>query len=93
MKTALIAIALAVACASPAVSFAQSSSQLTRAQVRQQLIEVEQAGYRPGDGDATRYPANLQKAEAKVAAQKAAERAAYGGNADGSSASAAGAEH
>ena len=32
----------------PAMTFAQQSSGVTRAQVRAELIELEQAGYQPG---------------------------------------------
>jgi hypothetical protein len=69
MKT-LICLTLAVsALASPALTFAQTpSGQLTRAQVRADLIRVEQAGYRPGDGD-NDYPVEIQAAEAKIAKQ------------------------
>ena len=38
---------------------------LTRAQVRTELVRVEQAGYRP---DQVHYPASIQAAEAKAAA-------------------------
>jgi hypothetical protein len=54
----------------PALSFAQGTSdQLTRAQVRADLIRVEQAGYRMGVGNDPYYPADIQAAEAKVAAE------------------------
>ena len=76
MKT-LICLTLAVsALASPALTFAQTpSGQLTRAQVHADLIRVEQAGYRPGGGD-NDYPVEIQAAEAKIAAQDGARRAA-----------------
>jgi hypothetical protein len=69
MKT-LVCLALAAsAFASPALSFAQSASApLTRAEVRAHLIQLEQAGYDPTDVGPY-YPANIQAAEAKVAAQ------------------------
>jgi hypothetical protein len=55
----------------PALSFAQStSSQRTRAQVRADVIRVEQAGYRMGPGNDPYYPADVQAAEAKVAAEQ-----------------------
>jgi len=76
MKT-LISLTLAVsALASPALTFAQTpSGQLTRAQVHADLIRVEQAGYRPGGGDDD-YPVEIQAAEAKMAEQDDARRAA-----------------
>lgn len=51
--------------------FAQSNAPLTRAQVREHLIEVEKAGYNPSSNSFD-YPVNLQAAEARVAAQNAA---------------------
>jgi hypothetical protein len=70
MKT-LVCLTLAIsALASPALSFAQSSpAQLTRAEVRADLVRVEQAGYNPADSADADYPANIQAAEAKIAAQ------------------------
>ena len=66
VKTTAIAIALAV----PALSFAQASNgPLTREQVRAQLIELEHAGYNPAHGNRGTYPAEIQAAEARVAAK------------------------
>ncbi|WP_423922708.1 DUF4148 domain-containing protein [Caballeronia sp.] len=83
----IVAAVLAIPAAS---SFAQASAAsngpVTRAQVRAELVQLEQAGYRPGSGDDTSYPVQLQAAEARVAAQNGAT-AGYGGVADGSSAS------
>jgi hypothetical protein len=81
MKLASIIVAAALAI--PAVSFAQSNQPLTRAEVKAQLVQVENAGYNPGM-DRTTYPAGIQAAEAKAAAQNGQS---YGGVADGSSAS------
>jgi hypothetical protein len=80
------AISIAAALAIPAVTFAQPNSPITRAQVRTELVQLEKAGYRPGDGDQTTYPQQLQQAEARVV-QTAAASDGYGGVADGSSAS------
>jgi hypothetical protein len=55
--------------ASPVVSFAQNTEPLTRAQVRAELIRLEQAGYHVSIGDYTTYPAGIQAAESKIAAQ------------------------
>lgn len=70
MKT-LIYLTLAVsALASPALSFAQSTNApVTRAQVYSDLVRLEQAGYSPSASDDANYPADIQAAEAKVAAQ------------------------
>ena len=56
------------------LTFAQSASApLTRAQVRADLIRLEQAGYNPAANDDSNYPADIQAAEARVAAQNAAQ--------------------
>jgi hypothetical protein len=67
----LISPTLAVsALASPALSFAQASTApATRAQVDADLVRIEQAGYMPSLRDDVHYPADVQMAEAKVAAQ------------------------
>ncbi|MBN3813652.1 DUF4148 domain-containing protein [Paraburkholderia sp. Ac-20347] len=83
MKSLIQAVAVAVALVAPVASFAQSNAPVTRAQVRAELVQLEKAGYRPGDGDNAHYPDAIQAAEAKVAAQNNA----VGGVADGSSAS------
>ncbi|WP_250475692.1 DUF4148 domain-containing protein [Caballeronia sp. GAFFF1] len=80
IATIIIAAALAIPAAS---SFAQSQP-VTRAQVKAELIQLERAGYNPAMDRAT-YPAQIQAAEAKVAAQNG--QTSYGGVADGSSAS------
>jgi mitochondrial fission protein ELM1 len=89
MKT-LACLVLAIgALASPVVSFAQSTAPVTRAQVRAELIRLEQAGYHVGDGDHNTYPAQIQAAEAKIAAedsQQAANNAAGGTTINGTSA-------
>jgi hypothetical protein len=59
------------------LTFAQSASApLTRAQVRADLIRLEQAGYNPAANDDSNYPADIQAAEARVAAQNATQSAA-----------------
>jgi Domain of unknown function (DUF4148) len=68
--------------ATPVASFAQSNGPVTRAQVRAELVELEQAGWRPGLGHNT-YPAEFQAAEAKVAEKS--RSAGVGGDVLGSS--------
>ncbi|WP_028221550.1 DUF4148 domain-containing protein [Paraburkholderia oxyphila] len=85
MKSLIQAVAVAAALIVPVASFAQSNGPVTRAQVRAELVQLEQAGYRPGDGDHTTYPQQIQAAEAKVAAQQGAANSGYGGVASGSS--------
>lgn len=59
----------------PTISPAQSNQPLTRAEVRNQLVQIEQAGYNPAHGNDTNYPTDAQAAEARVYAQQAAARA------------------
>ena len=75
-KLALLALTLSAVVSSTS-TFAQSASvPLTRAQVRVDLIRLEQAGYNPSANDDVTYPADIQAAEAKVAAQDAEQQAA-----------------
>ena len=69
MKSLIRLTLAASALAIPALSFAQSAAPLTRAQVYQDLVRVEQAGYIPGESDDANYPADIQAAEAKIAEQ------------------------
>jgi hypothetical protein len=88
MKSLVTAVAVLVVLAAPAASFAQSEQPLTRAEVQAQLKQIEQAGYQPGKSTDSSYPADIQAAEARVAAQNAAARAdatGYGTTATGSS--------
>ena len=82
----LIGLALVLGTlAAPALSFAQSNAApITRAQVRAQLVELEQAGYNPSNDHAT-YPANLQAAQARVNEQHLAsgDTSGYGAPAAG----------
>lgn len=76
MNTLIKALALSLAVATPIMSFAQDSNDsLTRAQVEGQLIQLEHAGYKPSR---TQYPADIQAAEARVAANAGT---GYGGTA------------
>ncbi|MGO4328167.1 DUF4148 domain-containing protein [Cupriavidus sp. 2TAF22] len=69
MKALIQAVLLACTLTVPALSFAQSvQGPVTRAEVRADLIRLEQAGYSP-HGDDANYPQDLQAAEAKVAAE------------------------
>jgi hypothetical protein len=73
MKALLYAALALGAIATPALSFAQNTNgPVTRAEVRAELLRLEQAGYNPSTGDETNYPAEIQAAEAKVAAEDAA---------------------
>ena len=84
MKKALVCLALAAASlTAPVLSFAQSNAPVTRAEVRADLVRLEQAGYNPARNDIN-YPADIQAAEAKVAAENGQQQAtqAYGGVAE-----------
>jgi hypothetical protein len=84
MKSLIKAVAVALVIAAPVASFAQSNQPLTRAQVRSELVQLEKAGYNPAESNDANYPADIQAAEAKVAAQNAAT-SGVGGAVNGSS--------
>ncbi|MEA3119976.1 MAG: hypothetical protein QOI13_3246 [Paraburkholderia sp.] len=76
MKSLIKAALVSCALAAPIFAFAQTSAQanngpLTRAEVRADLVRVEQAGYRPTLND-IHYPSDIQAAEAKVASSNEA---------------------
>ena len=75
MKT-LISVTLAIgALVGPALSFAQTApGELSRAEVRADLAQLEHAGYNPAANSDATYPDNVLAAEAKVAAQQRAAR-------------------
>ena len=81
MKTLIQVIVVAATLAAPVAVFAQSNQPLTRAQVREELAQIEKAGYNPARSNPYEYPANVQAAEARVAAQNSA----VGGAVDSSS--------
>ena len=69
MKQIFVTTAFALLAAAPITSFAQTDAPLTRAQVRAELANLEQAGYNPLAVDVD-YPVNLQKAEARLQAEQ-----------------------
>ncbi|MFM0223837.1 DUF4148 domain-containing protein [Paraburkholderia dipogonis] len=83
MKSLIKAVALVVVFAAPVASFAQSEQPVTRAEVKAQLKQIEQAGYNPAVATDSTYPADIQAAEARVAAQSGAT--GYGPSTAGSS--------
>jgi len=85
MKSLIQAVVVVAALAAPVAVFAQANAPVTRAQVRAELVELEQTGWRPGAGADPHYPEDIQAAEAKVAAKNNA----VGGVAGGSSAAGA----
>ncbi|WP_284507295.1 DUF4148 domain-containing protein [Caballeronia sp. ATUFL_M2_KS44] len=85
MKRRVFAL-LAVAALLPMSSFAQSTTgDVTRAQVRGDLQQLEAAGYRPSTHESD-YPQALASVEAKVAAMREPEPG-YGGASTGEQAS------
>ncbi|GAB5097862.1 DUF4148 domain-containing protein [Caballeronia sp. HLA56] len=64
----------------PPLSHAQTSESATRAQVRENLVQLENAGYKPYANNWL-YPRNLQQAEATVAREQSAN-AAFGSATD-----------
>lgn len=83
MKSLIQAVVVAVALAAPVAVFAQTNAPVTRAQVRAELIQLEQTGWRPAAGADPHYPEDIQAAEAKVAGQNNAT--GFGGVVNGSS--------
>lgn len=75
MKT-YIAVLMMIGAIVGQSAFAQSAEPLTRAQVRDELMRLEAAGYDPAKGDDGEYPADIQAAEAKLAEQDRARKAA-----------------
>jgi hypothetical protein len=85
MKSLIKAALMSCVLAAPVFAFAQTTSAqanngpLTRAEVRSDLVRVEQAGYRPGLND-IHYPSDIQAAEKKAAASNdALARGSVGG--------------
>ncbi|KAB0632998.1 DUF4148 domain-containing protein [Burkholderia latens] len=84
MKHIAISLILGACSLIPAAGFAQTAAPVTRAQVRADLARIEQAGYLPSRGANADYPADIQAAEAKAAANDTQHALAqgYGGTPD-----------
>ncbi|AGK50297.1 MULTISPECIES: DUF4148 domain-containing protein [Burkholderia] len=77
MKSIVVTAAAALVLAAPAVSFAQSSNgSLTRAQVIQELVDLESVGYQPSRGNDNTYPDDIQAAQRRLDAKRLAARKA-----------------
>lgn len=83
MRSLIQAAVVAAALAAPVAVFAQSNQPVTRAQVRAELVQLEQTGWRPGAGSNPHYPEDIQAAETKVVAENGATD--VGGVGNGSS--------
>ncbi|MBR8178066.1 MULTISPECIES: DUF4148 domain-containing protein [Burkholderia] len=75
MKSLVSAVVAAVALSASFGAFAQST--VTRAQVRDELVQLEKAGYKPSQSS-PHYPNDLLAAEARV---RAADGSGYGAQA------------
>jgi hypothetical protein len=89
MKSLISAVVVVASLAAPAFAFAQQSdTQLSRAQVRAELVQLEKAGYNPNINDVA-YPSNIQAAQQRVSTQTLAQAPTqssdYGSVANGSS--------
>ncbi|QGZ66873.1 DUF4148 domain-containing protein [Paraburkholderia acidisoli] len=82
IKLAAVTVA---ALAVPAVSYAQTTNDrpLTRAEVRQQLIDIEQAGYNPATANDIDYPSDVQAAQRRLAQTKMANQNGAGATTSG----------
>ena len=83
MKPSIPVVVSLTMLAAPVVSFAQSDMGTTRAQVQSELVQIESAGYRLNE-DHNTYPAAIQAASARLAAQDGAT-SGVGGVVSGSS--------
>jgi Domain of unknown function (DUF4148) len=86
MKSSIHVVLVTSLLSAPLIAFAQTNAPLTRAQVRDELVQLRNAGYN-GNGSDTTYPADLQAALARVAAQPPAapNSTGYGMESGGSS--------
>ncbi|QGZ64187.1 DUF4148 domain-containing protein [Paraburkholderia acidisoli] len=95
-RTLVQAAFVAALAAAPALSFAQAQDNngpVTRAEVKSQLIQLEQAGYNPATANDSNYPSDIQAAEARVSQQQGQglaqaqtpETSGYGSGTSGSS--------
>lgn len=81
MKSLIKALGIAAVLAVPVASFAQSTQPATRAEVRADLVQTEQAGYYPTRMNPQTAVQDMQAAQARVAERNAA----YGASTNGSS--------
>ncbi|MBN3756387.1 DUF4148 domain-containing protein [Paraburkholderia sp. Tr-20389] len=79
-------VIVAALLSAPLAALAQNNQPVTRAQVREELVQLHNAGYSPLD-DRNSYPTHIQAAEARIAAQQAAssQQSGYGGASNGAS--------
>jgi len=88
MKSLIQSVVIAAALTAPVAVFAQSSAPVSRAQVKAELVQFEQAGGPRTFSNDPYYPADAQMIQARVDAQNGKNQAVGGVHA-GSSASGA----
>lgn len=69
MKSLIRAVAIATVFAGPVMSFAESNTSVTHAQLLAELAALENVGYNPA-GEHLYYPTDLKAAEDRVMAAK-----------------------
>ncbi|WP_233871985.1 DUF4148 domain-containing protein [Paraburkholderia adhaesiva] len=89
MNIRILIVAIATAVALPVTAHAQSDAPgTTRAQVRQEIVQLERAGYQPARIDNANYPDDILAAETRIRAAGGANSyavTAVGGATDGRS--------
>ena len=73
MKSLIQSVVIAAALAAPVAVFAQSNAPVSRAQVKAELIQFEQAGGRANMSNDPYYPEDAQVAQARVKAQNGSQ--------------------
>ena len=86
MKSRFLAVLVIAASVTSPVFAGTDTSGLTRAQVHAELAQLRAVGYDQSRGEDANYPAEIQAAEARLAAQRG--DASYGGFAEAGSPSA-----
>lgn len=71
LKPLYIEVLVAILTVFPLTTFAQNSNgPLTRAQVLQDLCDLEEVGYRPAQASSLHYPYDIEVAEQRLAAKR-----------------------
>ncbi|MEZ0606558.1 DUF4148 domain-containing protein [Paraburkholderia sp. IW21] len=69
MKSVILTLASASILSAPIFSHAESTGPVTRASVREELAQLEKAGYNPAHSDPN-YTESLRAAQARISAQQ-----------------------
>jgi hypothetical protein len=84
-KSLVPVIVIASALAAPSFAFAQNSSPITRSEVKAELVQFEQAGYKPDSGDNATYPVSIQAAAQRMSTPNGETATSYGSPSNGTS--------